>query len=692
MLLLALPLLAASGGVTGRSTTGCGSCHGASASSSVAASFTASASTVAPGGTVDIDFTVSESSMAEGGLDVAASGGSLAAGSNNQLRSGEITHASPQAFSGGQVSFDFTWTAPSSEGSYTLTGAGNAVNGDNRSSSADRWALASNLVLTVSDGCDDTDGDGFGDTCGEDCDEGEPEAWTGRVEVCDDIDNDCDGSVDEGASDASTWYADADGDGFGDPAITTRACDAPEGFVADASDCDDGWARINPGAAETCDGVDEDCDGRTDEDAVDTAILYVDADGDGFGDPDRTEAACGAGAGLVEDASDCDDTDAAVSPAGVEVCDVLDVDEDCDGTANDADADVTGTTTWYVDADGDGWGGADTLEACEPPSGAVAYPGDCDDAEAAVNPGAAEACDATADQNCDGSFGSVDGDGDGYSACTDCNDADPTVSPAGTETCNLADDDCDGTVDEDAVDAALWFVDADLDGHGDPDATVAACQQPDGTSTLGDDCDDADATAAPGNAEVWYDGVDQACDGGSDNDQDGDGHDAMTEGGIDCDDTDPATFPGAPDEPYDGIANDCHPNDEWDQDLDGYEHPYDCDDRNVAINPGAEEVWYDGVDQNCDGNDTDQDGDGTAVEGDCDDTDPTVAAECDDDTGGGDTGDTGAVVDTAGEDSGVDSGGASSDKEADCGCAVGGPALGWGLALAGLLTLTRRRK
>ena len=673
-------------GQTGSSTSGCASCHGSSASANTTVSFDLSASTVAPGDVVDVTFTVANSRQSEAGLDVSASGGTLAAGSNNQLRSGEITHSSPQTLSSGTFDFDFTWTAPTAEGTYTLYGAGNAVNADGRASNADNWTTG-NTSIVVDDGCEDVDGDGYGDTCDEDCDEAEPAAWTGRAEICDDIDNDCNGSVDESAVDATTWYADTDGDGYGDRSVSTRACDAPVGSVAVSGDCADTDAARNPGAAEVCDGVDQDCDGVVDDNATDASTWYGDDDGDGYGDPDAPELACTQPADAVVNAEDCDDGNGAVSPDGVEVCDPADVDEDCDGSADDDDDSAGSLTDWYTDTDGDGYGDAAAGASCEAPEGAVAVAGDCDDSDAAFNPGAAESCTDATDYNCDGSTGYADADGDGYAACVECDDADSSVNPGVDEYCDRIDNNCDGAVDEaTALDAASWYVDSDGDGYGSTD-TVLACDQPALTSTNDLDCDDADGDAAPGNAEVWYDGADQACDGGSDYDADADGYDATSGGGDDCDDTDASTYPGAADAPYDGVVSDCDASDEYDVDGDGYAVDVDCDDADGAINPGAAEIWYDGVDQDCDLNDADQDGDGVTVDADCDDTDASVAVDCSEDTAVTDTGDTAGTPDTAAPDA-DDTG----TPKADCGCAsggVGGFAAAW---LVGAVVIAARRR
>ncbi|HND33989.1 MAG TPA: MopE-related protein, partial [Myxococcota bacterium] len=80
-----------------------------------------------------------------------------------------------------------------------------------------------------------------------------------------------------------TWHADGDADGFGELSSSQLSCTQPPGFVADATDCDDGAAAAFPGAPETCDGLDNNCDGTIDESsAIDAGIWYADGDGDGF--------------------------------------------------------------------------------------------------------------------------------------------------------------------------------------------------------------------------------------------------------------------------------------------------------------------------------------------------------------------------------------------------------------------------
>jgi hypothetical protein len=110
------------------------------------------------------------------------------------------------------------------------------------------------------------DGDGDGALDAEDCAPADARTFPGAPERCDAVDNDCDGQVDEDLPDS--FFADVDGDGFGDADRPIEGCTPPLGAVADAGDCDDGDARAHPGALERCNGIDDDCDGRTDEPRV----------------------------------------------------------------------------------------------------------------------------------------------------------------------------------------------------------------------------------------------------------------------------------------------------------------------------------------------------------------------------------------------------------------------------------------
>ncbi|MCK6525322.1 hypothetical protein L6R49_28285 [Myxococcota bacterium] len=154
-------------------------------------------------------------------------------------------------------------------------------------------------------------------------------------------DVDCDDS-DASVTTGPTWYVDADADGFGNPSYAQAACEAPAGYADNGLDCDDGEASVYPDAAESCDGLDNNCDGEFDE-AL-TLAWYADIDGDGYGDPAELYEGCLAPTDLyVAQGGDCDDREATIYPGAETACDGLD--RDCDGLIDDDD-DLDG----YADA------------------------------------------------------------------------------------------------------------------------------------------------------------------------------------------------------------------------------------------------------------------------------------------------------------------------------------------------------
>ena len=174
----------------------------------------------------------------------------------------------------------------------------------------------------------DADGDHW--YSDDDCDDGDPAVFPGAFEVCNGEDDDCDGQVDEGLG--STWYRDADGDGWGDDATSAQACAQPSGYAATGSDCDDADPAVHPEAEEVCNGLDDDCDGTADE-GLTLETWHLDADGDGWGGASTSVSACTAPSGYLADASDCDDTNAEIHPGASEACNARD--DDCSGLIDD---------------------------------------------------------------------------------------------------------------------------------------------------------------------------------------------------------------------------------------------------------------------------------------------------------------------------------------------------------------------
>ncbi|MEZ5260174.1 MAG: putative metal-binding motif-containing protein, partial [Ilumatobacteraceae bacterium] len=253
-----------------------------------------------------------------------------------------------------------------------------------------------------------------GATASGDCNDQNPSVHPNAPEACNDVDDDCDGTADEGLATA-TYHRDNDNDGYGSATVTLTDCAQPSGYVTSSTDCNDNSASVHPGAAETCNNVDDDCDGTTDEGVRTT--YYDDDDGDGYGDPNDTTLACSQPTGFVATATDCNDTSAAIHPGAAEVCNGIS--DDCDAQVDEG----LPTTAYYTDADGDTYGAPGTaVQSCGPVPGTSTNANDCNDSNAAIRPGA-------------------------------------------TETCNTLDDDCDGTTDEGVTNT--YYDDDDGDGFGD---------------------------------------------------------------------------------------------------------------------------------------------------------------------------------------------------------------------------------
>ncbi len=455
------------------------------------------------------------------------------------------------------------------------------------------------------------------DACGRDCDDNAPGTNPNTSEVCDGVDNDCDGSMDENV--VRLLYPDLDDDGAGDSASPPimGCADAPD-LVSNADDCDDGNSGRNPGAPEVCDGVDNDCDETVDEGV--SITLYPDADNDGHGELGAAGVrSCPGAAGFAATATDCDDDDPATRVGAPEICDAAD--NDCDENVDEGAVDVP----WYVDSDGDTFGDATlpTVLSCVPVAGRVARDGDCVDSNAVIFFGATELCDRL-DNNCSSGGGvesDEDGDLDGHAglgaACSggplpkdDCNDAIATMYGGAPEACDRVDNDCSsgGGVEPDE--------DFDVDGHA---ALDAACS---GGPLPKDDCVDTLATTYPGTYERC-DRLDNDCSSGGgaepseDVDMDGRSPSQFAcSGGFprnDCDDTVASTYWGAP-ESCDRIDSNCSSGGgvdaNEDSDQDGFAPvnatcvgglpTTDCNDNFATSYPGGTEVCSN-RDEDCNG-------------------------------------------------------------------------------------------
>jgi len=282
---------------------------------------------------------------------------------------------------------------------------------------------------------DGEDNDGDGDV---DCDDADCPVSSNEM-ACDGEDNDCDGRTDEGLE-KQTCYRDGDLDGYGGERAGESCGRCSGGTVLNEDDCDDADASIHPGVTETCNGIDDNCDGSVDE-GTDKNTCYRDADGDDYGDWKSRDycRSCSRVGGYVGRDGDCDDGDPSINPMATEQCNH--VDDNCDGrqktdcmvpcnykgvtkgvcgdaqkkqgasncpkpsdyespedTCGDGkDNDCDGTTdeassrnTCYRDGDGDGYGGqkaGDYCRKCFRVGGVVDNDNDCNDSDASVYPG-----------------------------------------------------------------------------------------------------------------------------------------------------------------------------------------------------------------------------------------------------------------------------------------------------------------
>lgn len=448
------------------------------------------------------------------------------------------------------------------------------------------------------------------------------------TEKCDTIDNDCDGDTDEdGAQNCTQYYVDSDQDGYGAGTAVCKCAAAAPYTTTVGGDCADGDFYRNPSVDELCgDSLDNDCDSKVDEEGGEGCdFWFYDYDRDSYGDVTKSKCLCAASTSTKYDAAlgtDCRDDLPAVNPGADEACGNA-IDDDCDGSTDEENAD--NCDTWFYDSDGDHYG-LSTLSKCLCGLSGLyraTVGGDCDDNAVLSFPGGIETC-AVGDQDCDGTdnepgaSGCVDyfydGDADDYGddeispiclcaaspatgyralAGGDCNDGDSSINPEQTEVCEpdgtpSIDDNCNGLLNEEnAVGCKPYYYDYDRDNHGLKNSTPK-CYCTGGniglryTSLVSDDCNDNDTSIAGGLPE-YCDAKDNDCDNATDEN-----------GALDC-----TTYYYDFDRDHYGVSNnsECRCAADVGRFFDTTV-PGDCDDGNSAIYPGQSVC---GVDGSCDG-------------------------------------------------------------------------------------------
>lgn len=393
-----------------------------------------------------------------------------------------------------------------------------------------------------------------------------------------------------------TYYADADGDGFGNLLAPIAACSFPAGYVTNSTDCNDNNANVRPTATEICNAFDDNCNGQINE-GFTNITYYVDADGDGFGNPNVSQSYCAAIAGYVTNNTDCNDANPLIKPTAIEICNAID--DNCNGIINDGVVFVD----YYIDSDFDGYGAGTAQSSCIPLGNSYATNNyDCNNNNPAIKPFAIEVCNGV-DDNCNALVDDglvfvnyfLDTDGDGYGAGTavnacsnpgagyvsnnlDCNNSNPSIKPGATEICNGIDDNCNSLID-DGITFVNYYIDTDSDGYG-AGLAVNACSSPGAGYVANNlDCNNTIAAIRPSASEICN-AIDDNCNSLIDDgltflnyyvDTDGDGFGAGTA-------TNSCSSPGA-----------------------GYvTNNSDCNNANAAINPAAIEICN-SFDDNCNG-------------------------------------------------------------------------------------------
>jgi hypothetical protein len=244
---------------------------------------------------------------------------------------------------------DYVWSngVSNSYGTLLFNSQEITVTGTNAFGCSDTDTLQA-TVLPNQNFYEDMDMDGYGNastlisTCVQplgyitsagDCNDMNAAVNDGMMEICNDVDDNCNSLVDDGLT-FTDYYFDNDGDAFGNTTDAVFACEQPSGYVPAGGDCNDNAFGVYPGSPEFCNGSDDDCDGSIDNGLV-FLSYYADADGDTYGDINNSESLCAdPGSLFVTNDTDCDDTNALVNPAATEVWE-NGIDDDCNPSTSD---------------------------------------------------------------------------------------------------------------------------------------------------------------------------------------------------------------------------------------------------------------------------------------------------------------------------------------------------------------------
>ena len=325
----------------------------------------------------------------------------------------------------------------------------------------------------------DGDGDGFGNlnttlaACSvpigyvlnsTDCNDTNPNINPGSAEVCNTSDDDCDGLVNEGIT-FSIYYADSDGDGYGNPNNNQTACLPPVGFVLNNSDCNDSNSLIKPGAIELCNSIDDNCNVLIDEGLI-FVNYYIDTDFDGYGSGIAINSCSPVFGNYVSNNLDCNNSNANIRPNALEICNGID--ENCNSLIDDG----LPFTNYYIDTDGDGFGAGTATNSCS-------------------------------------------NLGPGYVANnTDCNNTNAAIRPGAVEICNSIDDNCNTAIDEGLL-FSNYYLDTDQDGYYVSFINACSLPSPNYTILQGilGDCNDNSSSINSGAQEICGNGIDENCNG-----------------------------------------------------------------------------------------------------------------------------------------------------------------------------------